>query len=173
MDQIDCLSKLTQIPDHCSILPTTTSSSSSSSYLLNDHQRKDQENVQHGGRGDGKVIRNVWIGPVGSHTPLHTDPYHNLYCQIKGSKLIQLIDSSLLPKMDNINDSNLISEEMSNEIIHHQEEQEEGGELFPLFDPPYNNHMKINLKIKKDVERLDQIICQSSLKGIFLYIERK
>jgi lysine-specific demethylase 8 len=25
--------------------------------------------------------RNVWIGPSGTFSPIHRDPYHNLYCQ--------------------------------------------------------------------------------------------
>lgn len=34
--------------------------------------------------------RNAWIGPAGVWSPLHRDPYHNLYCQVRGRKLFRL-----------------------------------------------------------------------------------
>lgn len=37
----------------------------------------------------GTVQRAVWIGPSGTHSPCHTDPQPNLYCQVAGSKLFQ------------------------------------------------------------------------------------
>ena len=35
-------------------------------------------------------LLNVWIGPRGSKTPLHTDPYHNILCQVVGYKYVRL-----------------------------------------------------------------------------------
>ncbi len=32
-----------------------------------------------------EVIFNSWLGPPGSHSPLHFDPFHNLLCQIVGN----------------------------------------------------------------------------------------
>lgn len=32
----------------------------------------------------------MWIGPSGTVSPLHRDPYHNAYAQVRGSKRIQL-----------------------------------------------------------------------------------
>ena len=32
---------------------------------------------------------NAWFGPGGTVSPLHHDPYHNLFCQVVGSKCIQ------------------------------------------------------------------------------------
>ena len=26
--------------------------------------------------------RSIWLGPKGTQTPLHCDPYHNLLCQV-------------------------------------------------------------------------------------------
>ena len=36
--------------------------------------------------------RNTWLGPAGTITPLHCDPYFNLFCQIWGSKYIRIYD---------------------------------------------------------------------------------
>ncbi|KAK9825699.1 hypothetical protein WJX81_007016 [Elliptochloris bilobata] len=39
----------------------------------------------------GRVYqRSVWLGPAGTRTPLHRDPYHNLLCQAWGAKAVRL-----------------------------------------------------------------------------------
>ncbi|EGD72804.1 hypothetical protein PTSG_04532 [Salpingoeca rosetta] len=47
----------------------------------------------------------IWIGPSSVVTPLHRDPSHNLFCQVRGTKRIVLVDASrreprLLPSLD-------------------------------------------------------------------------
>lgn len=36
--------------------------------------------------------RSTWLGPGGTVTPLHCDPYYNLFCQVWGTKYIRLYD---------------------------------------------------------------------------------
>jgi lysine-specific demethylase 8 len=40
------------------------------------------------------VDLNFWFGPARTVSPLHTDPRHNLLCQVMGRKFVRLVSPS-------------------------------------------------------------------------------
>lgn len=49
--------------------------------------------------GEGVRAVNAWLGPGGTVTPTHTDPYHNLLCQVVGRKYVRLYPPEATPAM--------------------------------------------------------------------------
>ena len=49
--------------------------------------------------GDEEVLVNAWLGPRGTVSPLHTDPYHNVLCQVVGRKYVRLYAPDMGPKL--------------------------------------------------------------------------
>ena len=74
-DQITILSKDIMEPDYC---------------IFSDN--KNSQDSPEDASSFPKVQRNSWFGPSGTVSPLHHDRYHNLFCQVFGSKTILLID---------------------------------------------------------------------------------
>jgi hypothetical protein len=44
-------------------------------------------------------MMNAWLGPKGTRTPLHTDAYHNILCQVVGYKYVRLYSPSEADKL--------------------------------------------------------------------------
>lgn len=51
------------------------------------------------GRRGALVACNAWLGPPGTVTPLHTDPHHNLLCQVVGTKHVRLYAPGCTPQL--------------------------------------------------------------------------
>ncbi len=70
--------------------------------LLNQVSRLKEDIVTpdfcYSGEEDGVDI-NAWFGPAGTVSPLHTDPKHNLLCQVFGSKYVRLYPKSETEKL--------------------------------------------------------------------------
>eukprot|EP00913_Durusdinium_trenchii_P004154 g3849.t1 len=47
----------------------------------------------------GTVLRQVFFGPNGTVTPVHWDPYENIFCQVVGEKYLRLYPPSEAPKL--------------------------------------------------------------------------
>ena len=77
-------------------------------------------------------LLNAWFGPPGTVSPLHTDPYYNILCQIVGKKYVRLYNPDQSDRLYPRGDESGV--DMSNTSEVDAEGQEtELEEHFPLF----------------------------------------
>ena len=76
--QIPALSSDVQIPDYCYCSPPQTKSTTATNGA---------EDIT---TEVNDPLMNLWLGPAGTKTPLHTDPYSNILAQVMGYKYVRL-----------------------------------------------------------------------------------
>ncbi|KAK5731452.1 hypothetical protein LTR17_011340 [Elasticomyces elasticus] len=76
--QIPALRDGISIPDYCYSTPPPADADALKTAGLASVQQLDEP------------LLNAWLGPKGTKTPLHTDPYHNILCQVVGYKYVRL-----------------------------------------------------------------------------------
>lgn len=67
--------------------------------LLDDIVIPDYCAFAEGGLDEDKITLNMFVGPAGTVSPLHTDPRHNFFCQVRGRKFVRLINPSFRQKL--------------------------------------------------------------------------
>lgn len=82
--QIPSLRRDISIPDYC-----YTS-------IKNGKQDYDEDDDEDESEDDdpSEPLLNAWFGPRGTVSPLHTDPYQNILCQVVGKKYVRLYNPS-------------------------------------------------------------------------------
>ncbi|KAL8798702.1 MAG: hypothetical protein Q9182_006453 [Xanthomendoza sp. 2 TL-2023] len=85
--QIPSLRSDIAIPDYCYTSPPSSDSFNSGTARKPPVPQLDEPLI------------NAWFGPAGTVSPLHTDPYHNILCQVVGKKYLRLYSPSQTDKL--------------------------------------------------------------------------
>ena len=119
--QIPSLRKDISIPDYCYVdLPKSALSTLSSS-------KPTQEKLE-------EPLLNAWFGPTGTVSPLHTDPYHNILCQVVGRKYVRLYSPEETLKMYPSSEGEGGVDMSNTSQVDVERDQMERDERFPLFE---------------------------------------
>lgn len=86
-DQIPKLKDDIRIPDYCWASPPDPKGAAAKTFGLAKTQTVTEPQM------------NAWLGPKGTRTPLHTDAYHNILCQVVGHKYVRLYPPEETDKM--------------------------------------------------------------------------
>ncbi|KAL5034465.1 hypothetical protein BDV3_004038 [Batrachochytrium dendrobatidis] len=104
-DRVSELASDLAIPDYCIMAPSV-------------HSRTRWMSTLDSSMDEPQICVNVWIGPAGTHSPLHTDPYDNLFTQIVGYKYIRLYAPSETKYLYPHNSSTLLSNTSQVDVAH-------------------------------------------------------
>lgn len=85
--QIPTLKNDIVIPDYCYTSPPDPDEAAARTAGLASARQLDEP------------LLNAWLGPKGTRTPLHTDPYHNILCQVVGYKYVRLYAPTETPNL--------------------------------------------------------------------------
>ncbi|KAK5126101.1 hypothetical protein LTR85_011456 [Meristemomyces frigidus] len=115
--QIPALRHDVMVPDFCYTTPPDTDEAARKTAGLASVRQLDEP------------LLNAWLGPKGTKTPLHTDPYHNIFCQVVGYKYIRLYPPSETPNLypRGVDDKGINEENTSQVDVYHVRPKSLGG----------------------------------------------
>ena len=84
--QIPALRNDISIPDYCYAAEFDSNKNNNGNYDGNESG----DDIDSHADSDSEPFLNAWFGPPGTISPLHTDPYKNILCQVVGRKYVRL-----------------------------------------------------------------------------------